>query len=143
MNPALPLQHLESRSSQQGSAPQQHTRRLAPLTQVATRFLPPHLLIFLAMLSIQLGAAFAKSLFPTIGSTGTAFLRLAFAALVLLLMWRPRLRGYTRRDYMLVVLFGLSIAGLNGFFYASLARLPLGIVVTLGFVGPLGVALAS
>jgi inner membrane transporter RhtA len=95
------------------------------------------------MLSVQLGAALAKSLFPSIGSTGTVFLRLTFAAFILLLLWRPRLRGYTRKDYLLVVLFGMCIAGLNGFFYASIARLPLGIAVTLEFVGPLGMALAS
>lgn len=122
---------------------QHYTRRPASFVQVAIRFLPPQLLVFLAMVSVQLGAAFAKSLFPIMGSTGTVFLRLAFAALMLMLMWRPRLHGYTSKDYALVVLFGLSIAGLNGFFYASLARLPLGIAVTLEFVGPLAVALVS
>src|SRR5947209_9490321 len=143
MSRTLPLQHLSSHSSQQGSASQQRTLRFASFAHSATRFLPPHLLILLAMLSVQLGAALAKSLFPSIGSTGTVFLRLTFAAFILLLLWRPRLRGYTRKDYLLVVLFGICVAGLNGFFYASIARLPLGIAVTLEFVGPLGVALAS
>jgi len=117
--------------------------RSAPLTQVASRFLPPHLLLLISMFSVQLGAALAKSLFPALGSTGTVLLCLTFASLMLLLVWRPRLRDYTRRDYGLVVLFGVCIAGLNGFFYASIARIPLGIAVTLEFVGPLGVALAS
>lgn len=116
---------------------------LAKGVQFLTRLLPPQLLLLLAMLSVQLGSAFAKSLFAPLGSTGTVFLRVAIAALVLLLFWRPRLSEYTRADYALVALFGLSIAGLNGFFYASLARLPLGIAVTLEFVGPLGVALVA
>lgn len=116
---------------------------LAKGVQFLTRLLPPQLLLLLAMLSVQLGSAFAKSLFAPLGSTGTVFLRVAIAALVLLLFWRPRLSEYTRADYTLVALFGLSIAGLNGLFYASLARLPPGIAVTLEFVGPLGVALVA
>ncbi len=147
MNRALLLQRVWSHSPKElATSQQQHTRRPASITQSTSRFLPPQLLILLAMVSLQLGAAFAKSLFPVVGSTGTVFLRLAFAAIVLMLMWRPRLRrlrGYTRKDYITVVLFGVTMAGLNGFFYAALARLPLGIVVTLEFVGPLSIALFS
>ena len=143
MNRALQLQRIWSHSPKQLATSQQRTHRPASLTQSTSRFLPPQLLILLAMVSLQLGAAFAKSIFPVVGSTGTVFLRLAFAAIVLMLMWRPRLRGYTRKDYITVVLFGVTLAGLNGFFYAALARLPLGIVVTLEFVGPLSIALFS
>jgi inner membrane transporter RhtA len=92
------------------------------------------------MLSVQLGAAVAKGLFHTLGPAGTVFLRLGFGALVLLVMERPRLRGYTRADYAAVALFGLVIAGMNTAFYNAIARLPLGIAVTVEFVGPLGVA---
>src|SRR5438067_2068217 len=113
----LQLQHLWENSRQQGSMLQRRTPRSAPLTQVASRFLPPHLLLLLSMFSVQLGAALAKSLFPALGSMGTVLLRLIFASLMLLLVWRPRLRDYTRRDYGLLMLFGLCIAGLNGFFY--------------------------
>src|SRR5690242_1071504 len=69
---------------------------LARGAQFLTRLLPPQLLLLLAMLSVQIGSAFAKSLFAPLGSTGTVFLRVAIAALVLLLFWRPRLSGYTR-----------------------------------------------
>lgn len=62
---------------------------------------------------------------------------------MLTLFWRPRLRDHTWNDYVLVASFGLAIAGLNTFFYAAIARIPLGIAVTLEFVGPLGVALAA
>lgn len=111
--------------------------------QVVTRFLPPHIFVFLSMLSVQLGAAFAKSLFSTIGSMGTVFLRAVFAAVILLVVWRPKVRGYTRGQYGLVLLFGLAIAAMTTCFYAAIARLPLGIAVTLEFLGPLGVALVS
>jgi inner membrane transporter RhtA len=92
------------------------------------------------MLSVQFGAALAKGLFPALGSSGTVFLRLAFAALILLAAWRPRLRGYGARDYLLVVAFGLVFAAMNSSFYAALDRAPLGVVVTVEFIGPLGVA---
>lgn len=105
--------------------------------------IPPPVLVFLSIISVQLGAAIAKSLFQTIGSGGTVLLRVGFAAIVLLLVWRPPLREYTRSNYALVVLFGLAIAGMNAAFYAAIARIPLGIAVTLEFVGPLGIAVAA
>lgn len=102
--------------------------------------LPPPVIVLLAIISVQVGAALAKGLFQTIGSSGTVFLRVGFGALIFLLMWRPRVQGYSRADYMLLVLFGLVIAGMNAAFYAAIARIPLGIAVTLEFVGPLGIS---
>jgi inner membrane transporter RhtA len=99
--------------------------------------------VLLSIFSVQLGAALAKNLFPAIGSGGTVFLRVGLASLVLLLVWRPPLRTYTRTHYGLVLLFGLNIAVMNAAFYAAIARIPLGIAVTLEFVGPLGVAVAT
>lgn len=93
--------------------------------------------------STQVGAAIAKSLFNELGPAGTVFLRVGFAALVLLLLWRPQLRGYVRAKYFVVILFGLALAGMNLCFYSALERIPLGIAVTLEFVGPLGVAIAG
>ena len=105
---------------------------------------PPVGLVVLGILSVQVGAAFAKSLFPVLGPYGTVFLRLVFAALILMIAWRPRVRGHERsgggRDYLLVLLFGLVFAAMNTSFYAALDRLPLGVAVTVEFVGPLGVA---
>jgi inner membrane transporter RhtA len=114
-------------------------RRLQGLRAVPGA-VPPVGLVMLGILSVQVGAAFAKSLFPVVGSSGTVFLRLAFAALILMMVWRPRVRGHTGRDYLLVLLFGLVFAVMNMSFYASLDRLPLGVAVTVEFVGPLGVA---
>ena len=113
------------------------TRARARLTPDA---LPAPALVILGMVSVQFGAATAKGLFPELGSSGTVFLRLAFAALILLAAWRPRLRGYARRDYGLLLAFGLIFAAMNSTFYAAIDRVPLGVVVTVEFVGPLGVA---
>jgi inner membrane transporter RhtA len=56
---------------------------------------PAQLLALLAILSVQMGAAVGEGLFSAIGPLGTTFLRLAFAAVMLLLLWRPRVRGLT------------------------------------------------
>src|SRR5438874_194462 len=101
---------------------------------------PPVGLVVLGILSVQIGAAFAKALFPVLGPYGTVFLRLVFAALILVIAWRPRVRGHRGRDYLLVLLFGLVFAAMNTSFYAALDRVPLGVTVTVEFIGPLGVA---
>ncbi len=93
--------------------------------------------------SVQLGAAIGKSLFDEIGPAGTVLLRQAFAALVLLLVWRPRIRGRSAADWRLVAGFGFVLATMNLSIYAAIDRIPLGIAVTIEFVGPLGVAVAG
>jgi inner membrane transporter RhtA len=95
----------------------------------------------LAIVSVQVGAATARGLFSSLGVGGTVFVRIAGGALVLALLSRPRLRGYTRDQYVLLVLFGLALAGMNYAFFLAISRIPLGIAVTLEFVGPLSVAL--
>jgi inner membrane transporter RhtA len=104
---------------------------------------PPTGLVLVAVGSVQFGAALAKTLFDEIGSGGTVFLRVSLAAIVLLALWRPRPASRPRRDLVLAALFGLTLAGMNLSFYAALDRIPLGITVTLEFVGPLGVAVAG
>ena len=104
------------------------------------RGLPPTTAVLLAIMSIQSGAALAKSLFPMVGSQGTSALRIGFAALILLALWRPRVSRYSLGDLKTVLLFGLALGGMNLAFYASIERIPLGLAVTLEFVGPLAVA---
>jgi inner membrane transporter RhtA len=101
---------------------------------------PPTLLVLASIASVQFGAAFAKTLFDEIGAGGAVFVRTLVAALVLALIWRPRLAGHERRDLALALVFGLVLAAMNFCFYSSLERIPLGIAVTFEFVGPLGVA---
>ena len=105
--------------------------------------MPPALLVLLGIASVQVGAALAKGLFDEIGVGGTVFLRVLFAALVLMAVWRPSPRGRSRDDLLLAALFGLVLAGMNLAFYSSLDRIPLGAAVTFEFVGPLGVAVAG
>jgi inner membrane transporter RhtA len=90
--------------------------------------------------SLQVGAACAARLFPVIGSTAATFLRLAVAAVVVLLVTRPRVRTWSGGQWRSVVLFGLSLAAMNGSFYESIARIPLGTAVTIEFLGPLTLA---
>jgi inner membrane transporter RhtA len=100
-------------------------------------------LVLGGILSVQLGAATATSLFDELGPAGTVFLRVLFAAAMLLAVWRPRLAGTDRRGLWLVGMFGVSLAGMNLCFYEAIDRIPLGIAVTFEFVGPLGVAIAA
>jgi inner membrane transporter RhtA len=97
----------------------------------------------LSTVSVQLGAAIAKTLFESLGPGGTVFVRIAFAALGLLVLVRPRLGGYHRNAYLVAGLFGLGLAFMNFSFYLAIDRIPLGVAVTLEFVGPLGVAVAG
>jgi inner membrane transporter RhtA len=99
-------------------------------------------LVLGAIVSVQSGAAAATTLFGRIGPTGAVLLRTLFAAVALVALWRPSLRGHTRRELRLVAGLGLALAGMNLSFYAALDRIPLGIAVTFEFVGPLGVAIA-
>ena len=92
--------------------------------------------------SLQVGAALAMRLFPVAGAPGATLLRLGIAAVVLLGVTRPRVRGWRPAQWRAVALYGLSLAGTNGFFYAALARLPLGTAVTIQFLGPLTLAAA-
>ncbi|MCU1364753.1 MAG: putative permease, superfamily [Ilumatobacteraceae bacterium] len=95
-----------------------------------------------AIVSVQLGAALAATMFDTVGSSGMVLLRLGFAAIVLLGISRPKLAGRTRRDWTVTVAFGVLLATMNLTFYAAVARLPLGLAVTLELLGPLGLAVA-
>jgi len=104
---------------------------------------PPATLVLLAAGSVQFGSGLAATLFDDLGSGGTVFLRVLFAAVVLGLIWRPEIRGRARRDLWLAAVFGLTLAGMNACFYASIDRIPLGIAVTFEFIGPLGVAVAG
>ena len=122
--------------------------------------LPPSSLVIFGMITVQLGAALAKDLFSSLGPAGVVFLRVGFAALTLLVIWRPwRLRaggaqaqggqragvltGVGRRDFLAMVTFGLVLAVMNLTFYAALDRIPLGVTVTIEFIGPLSVAVAG
>ena len=91
------------------------------------------------MVSIQVGAALAQSLFPVIGAQGTTALRVSLAALILLAIHRPSLKGLDRS----ILLYGLSLGAMNLLFYLSLRTVPLGVAVAVEFTGPLVLSAAS
>jgi inner membrane transporter RhtA len=106
---------------------------------VTTRFSPVWL-VLLGIGSVQLGAAIAKDLFGTVSPTGMVWLRLVTSALLLTLLARPRLRGRSTADWWVVIGFGVALGTMNWAIYQSFARIPLGIAVTIEFVGPLALA---
>jgi inner membrane transporter RhtA len=97
-------------------------------------------LVFAAACSVQGGAAVAKSLFPQLGPPGVVFLRLLFGSAALWAIARPQLRHRRRADLRLIAALGVVLVSMNITFYEALARVPLGIAVTVEFVGPLAVA---
>lgn len=100
-------------------------------------------LVLGAIASVQFGAAIATTLFDRLGPAGAVTERLVSAAIVLLAIWRPRVRGRSRADLLLVALFGVILAGMNLSFYEALRRIPLGIAVTIEMVGPLAVGVGG
>lgn len=93
-----------------------------------------------AMLCVQLGLAASVGLFDRIGPEGAAWLRLAWAAVLLVILVRPRPWAFTRSGLRACTALGIVTAGLTLFFMAAVARLPLGTASALEFLGPLGVA---
>jgi inner membrane transporter RhtA len=102
--------------------------------------IPPLPAVLLAIISVQSGAAIAKGLFPAIGAAGTASLRIGISALILLAVYRPNLKKITVEQWKLVIPYGLSLGAMNLIFYLSIERIPIGLAVTLEFIGPLLVA---
>ena len=104
---------------------------------------PAPLYVIVGITSTQIGGAIAKTLFDDLGPAGTVLLRTLFAAIVLLLLWRPVVAGHPREDLLLAVAFGIALAAMNLSFYEAIDRIPLGIAVTIEFVGPLAVAIGG
>lgn len=105
--------------------------------------LSPVWLVLTGILSVQFGAAVAKHLFDIVSPTAIVWLRLASSAVVLVVMARPRLGGRSREDWVVAGAFGLALLTMNVAIYQSFARIPLGIAVTIEFVGPLTLALVG
>jgi inner membrane transporter RhtA len=118
------------------------TKPEGPLARVASAVPPPGLLL-VSIVSIQLGAAVAVNLFPSLGTVATAFLRLAFAAALLVAATRHTIAKSARRHPGELLLYGTILAVMNLSFYGAIARIPLGIAVAIEFVGPLGLAAAT
>ena len=100
------------------------------------------LLVLGGIVSVQVGAAAAKQLFPLVGPAGAVLLRLSVGALLLALVARPT-RTSVRGRLRLALGFGVVMATMNLAFYTALTRIPLGAAVTVEFLGPLLLAVAA
>ena len=100
----------------------------------------PVWLVLIGILSVQFGAGLAKSLFDEVSPTTIVWLRLATSAVVLAAIARPVLRGRSRDDWLVAVGDGVALAVMNWAIYQAFARIPLGIAVTIEFLGPLSLA---
>ena len=100
-------------------------------------------LVVVGILSVQLGAGIAKNLFDDADPTTLVWLRLATSAVVLAAIARPALRGRTPDDWRVAVAFGVTLGTMNWAIYQSFARIPLGIAVTIEFLGPLTLAVVG
>ncbi|MCX6502982.1 MAG: EamA family transporter [Microbacterium sp.] len=100
-------------------------------------------LVLVGLACQEVGASIAVLLFPQAGPLGMVMMRLFFAAVVLLLIARPSLRGRSVRAWRSVVWFGVVLAVMNGLFYLALERLPLGVTVTIEVLGPLVLSIVA
>ncbi|WP_300401049.1 EamA family transporter [Nocardioides sp.] len=103
----------------------------------------PIVLVLIGIVSVQAGAGVAKSLFDEVSPTVIVWLRLVTSAAVLAAYARPRLHSRTANDWLVVLGFGASLGLMNLAIYQSFARIPLGIAVTIEFIGPLTLAVVG
>ena len=112
-----------------------------PLTlRSATEAVPPAWLVLIGIVSVQTGAGVAKGLFEQLPPTAVVWLRLLTSAVLLTVLVRPALRARTRGDWAVVIGYGTALALMNFFIYQAFARIPLGIAVTIEYLGPLMIA---
>ncbi|MFJ8821404.1 EamA family transporter [Streptomyces sp. NPDC102467] len=114
-----------------------------PAAEARGGSLGPVGLVLAGCVSVQFGGALAVSLMPRVGAVGVVTLRLVVAALVLMVVCRPRLRGHSRADWGTVVAFGVAMGAMNMLFYQAAARIPLGLAVTFEVLGPLALSVVA
>ena len=96
-----------------------------------------------SMTSVQGGASIAKYLFHVLGPAGAVTLRVGLAGIMLFLVNRPKIFQFSRKEWLYILFYGLSIGSMNLTFYYGIQRIPLGIGVAVEFIGPLGLALLT
>ena len=102
--------------------------------------IPPVLAVLLSIISVQGGASLAKGLFPVLGAEATTLMRVGLSALILMAVNRTNLRKLTPQQWKAVIAYGVILGAMNLVFYQAIKRVPLGLGVTLEFIGPLMVA---
>ena len=104
---------------------------------------PAPLLVLTAIASVQVGSAVARTLFDDLGSAGMTLLRLAIAAVILGVAFRPKVGAWSAAAWRAAALLGLAMASMSLIFYQALETVPLGVAVTVEFLGPLLLTLAQ
>lgn len=104
---------------------------------------PAVLLVLVAIVSLQFGAGIARTQFEVVGPLGATFLRLAFAAIILLAVLRPRVWTWPAKSWFAAGVLGIALAGMNTMIYLAFDHVPLGVAVTIEFLGPLVLALVQ
>ena len=104
---------------------------------------PATVLVLCAIVSVQFGAGVARTQFEAVGPFGATFLRLVFAAIILGVLVRPRVAAWSARAWLAAVVLGVALAGMNTMIYLAFESVPLGVAVTVEFLGPLALALAQ
>ncbi|MCU1407821.1 MAG: EamA family transporter [Glaciihabitans sp.] len=105
--------------------------------------IPAPVLVLCAILSVQFGASVARTQFDAVGPFGATFLRLLFASIILLVLLRPKVRRWPLRSWLAAALLGVALAGMNTMIYLAFENIPLGVAVTIEFLGPLVLALVQ
>lgn len=115
---------------------------MLPASRSASHWLPITALL-IAMISIQGGAALAKSIFPQVGATGITAIRLGIGTLILCVIFKPWRMRISRHNLPPLIIYGIALGAMNTLFYLAIRTVPLGIAVGLEFIGPLTLALAG
>lgn len=108
--------------------------------QSRSRAVLPYLALIAAFVMLPLGTAFSKQLFPLVGAAGTAFYRVGFAALILLSLWRPWRRAWSRQEMLSMAAYGGALSGMTLCFFIALRTLPLGVTLAIELLGPLAMS---
>jgi inner membrane transporter RhtA len=111
--------------------------------RAAAAAVPAPVLVLVAIVSVQTGSAFARTAFDVTGAAGITLLRLAISGLLLTALVRPSVRRWTRAQWVAAATLGLTMGAMNLVFYLSIREVPLGVAVTVEFVGPLALALVQ
>ncbi len=131
-----PVAARDAQHAETGAATERRGRGIPALDPV-----PPVALVLTGVSSIQFGAALAVDALRRARSGGDlGCCASGFAAVILLAIWRPRVRGRPAAHLRLVAIFGVMLGAMNLCFYEALDRVPLGVAVTIEFIGPIGVA---
>lgn len=104
---------------------------------------PAPVLVLAAVASVQTGSAVARTLFDSLSSNGVVLLRLGLSSLLLLAVLRPRFWRWSRASLGAAAVLGVAMAGMNTVFYLAIRTVPLGVAVTVEFLGPLLLALVQ